>query len=156
MNYQRFIEGQTFVVRWREPTVEAAGRLADELERLHERLGEPLMLAILIGPDCPPPDARTSEALLEGHDRIYDCCIGVRMVFIGGSIRQTLMRSVMAGITLATGLRGKGFAVDKSVAALAKVIQSATRLWPIDLVRGLEQAGMLEPDEVAQALEDLG
>lgn len=155
MNYQRYHEGQAFMVRWRHPTVESSDRLGAEMERYHECVGEPLFMGVIVGPDCIAPDPATGEALLRGHDRVYDCCLCIRMVFIGGSLRQSMMRSVVTGITIATGLRGKGIAVDRSVAALARTAQQMLGVNPVEILRRLEGAGMLDASEMTAAEVEL-
>jgi len=155
VNYQRYHDGQLFMVRWRHPTVEASDQLGAEMEQYHERLGEPLFMGVIVGPDCVAPDPQAREALLRGHDRIYDCCLCIRMVFLGATLRQSLMRSVVTGITIATGLRGKGIAVDRSVGALARTTQQMLGCDPAEVLRRLESAGMLDATELATAQADL-
>jgi hypothetical protein len=155
LNYQRYHDGQAFMVRWRHPTVEASDRLGAEMEQYHERIGEPLFMGVIVGPDCVVPDLTTREALLRGHDRIYDCCLCIRMVFIGGSLRQAMMRSVVTGITIATGLRGKGIAVDRSVSAMAKTAQQMLGIHPAEVLRRLESAGMLDANELTTSEAEL-
>jgi hypothetical protein len=155
LNYQRYHDGPAFIVRWRHPTVEASDRLGVEMEQYHERVGEPLFMGVIVGPDCPAPDPATREALLRGHDRIYDCCLCIRMVFIGGSLRQTMMRSVVTGITIATGLRGKGIAVDRSVAAMARTAQQMLGMNPVEVLRRLESCGMLDANEMTASEAEL-
>lgn len=156
MTYQRFHEGQLFIVRWRHPTVTASEQLGDEMERYHEQLGEPLLMGVVIGAECVAPDAATREALLRGHDRVYDFCSTIRMVFIGGSLRQTMMRSVVTGITIATGMRGKGVAVERSVASLARTAEQMLGTNPVELVERLAAVDMLDASELATALAELG
>lgn len=153
--YQRYQDGQLFVVRWRQPTVESERQLGDEVEQRHEQLGEPLLMGVIIGPDCVAPDAATREALLRGHDRVYDFCSSVRMVFIGGTLRQTVMRSVVTGITIATGMRGKGVAVERSVAGLAKTAEQMLGTNPHALLAQLAAVHMLDEAELASAQADL-
>lgn len=153
--YQRYQDGQLFVVRWRQPTVASETQLADEMEQRHEQLGEPLLMGVIIGPDCVAPDAATREALLRGHDRVYDFCSSVRMVFIGGTLRQAVMRSVVTGITIATGMRGKGVAVERSVAGLAKTAEQMLGTNPYSLLDHLHSVAMLDDAELAAALAEL-
>lgn len=153
MSYQRFHDGQMFIVRWRHPTPESSARLADEMEAYHELVGEPLFMGVIVGPDCVAPDSTTREALLRGHDRVYDCCVCIRMVFIGGSLRQTMMRSVVTGITIATGLRGKGISVERSVSAMARSAQQMCGIDSGKLLRCIQHAGMLDSAEMASESE---
>jgi hypothetical protein len=155
LNFQRYTDGQAYMVRWRHPTVESSDRLGVEMEHYHERLGEPLFMGVIIGPDCVAPDPPTRDALLRGHDRVYDCCLCVRLVFIGGSLRQTMMRRVVSAITVATGMRGRGIAVDRSVAALARTAQQMIGANPADVVRRLGAEKMLDANELALAESEL-
>jgi hypothetical protein len=117
------IDRELVVVRWRSPTVASARGLHPVLERHHQEIGAPLFFAAIVGPDCPPPDNPTREAMLRGHDRLYECCRTIRMVVIGTTLRQTVMRSVITAMTLAAGLRGKAFALDKSIRDMVKVAE---------------------------------
>jgi hypothetical protein len=151
LNYQRHTDGQAFLVRWRHPTVESATRLGVEMEQYHERVGEPLFMGVIIGPDCVAPDPATRDALLRGHDRVYELCSCVRLVFIGGSLRQVMMRRVVTAITIATGMRGKGIAVDRSVAALTRTAERMIGADAAQLLRRLEVAGLLHASEFTAA-----
>lgn len=144
------IDRELFVVRWRNPTVASARALSPLMERHHHEIGAPLFFAPIVGPDCPPPDLATREALLRGHDRVYDCCQAVRMVVIGNDLRQTIMRSVITAMTLAAGLRGKAFNVDKSVRDMVAVAERALGRDPEDIISKLLAHGLVTAEELTR------
>lgn len=147
-DFDLLIDRELLVVRWRNPTVAAARELSSLMERHYHDIAAPLFFAAIVGSDCPPPDNPTREALLRGHDRIYDCCRTVRMVVIGNNVRQTVMRSVITAMTLAAGLRGKAFSVDKSVRDMVEVAQQSLGRDPERMLAKLLAAGLVTGDEL--------
>ena len=146
-NYDLFISKELFVVRWREPTEDSARALAPDIERQHLAVGVPLLFVIVIGPDCPPPSRKTAEIMLRHHERIYDLTQTIRAVVLSGSLRQTVMRSVMTAMTLAAGLRGQPFAVDKTIQDLARVVQQMLGQDAEQLVRAMVENGIVSAEE---------
>lgn len=121
--YNVFIDSELFVVRWRDPNLAGTMDLSQEIEAHHRKIGVPLLFVFMIGVDCPPPSKQNAEIMLRQYEGIYDLTQNVRAVVLSGSLRQTVMRSVMTAMTLAAGLRGQPFAVDRTVEDLALVIQ---------------------------------
>lgn len=142
------IDRELLVVRWRNPSTAAARALGTLMERHHHEIAAPLFFAAIVGPDCPPPDNPTREALLRGHDRVYDCCRTVRMVVIGSNIRQTVMRSVITAMTLAAGLRGKAFNVDKTVRGMVAIAEQSLARDAEEIVAKLLRQGLVTADEL--------
>lgn len=142
------IDRDLIVVRWRRPTVASARGLHPVLERHHHEIGLPLFFAAIVGPDCPPPDNPTREALLRGHDRLYDCCRTIRMVVIGSTFRQTVMRSAITAMTLAAGLRGKAFTVDKTVNDMVDVAEQTLGRNAEQLITQLIDGGLVTAEEL--------
>jgi hypothetical protein len=146
-DYEVFKYRELFVVRWRNPTSRAGHALSPEIERHYHEVGRSIFFAILIGPDCPPPNAEAREVMLREHDRIHELTRAVRTVIISGSARQTVMRSVMTAMTLAAGLRGKPFKVDKTVADLAQVIEYTLGYNARSLLESMVMSGIVTPNE---------
>lgn len=146
--YDLHADGELFVVRWRRPTEPAARALALAVEGHFEQVGRPLVLVVLVGADCPTPEPRAREALLSGHDRVYECCRSIRAVVVGAGIRRQLMRGVLTAMTLAAGLRGKGFAIDRSVTGMADFAADSLGRDPARLLDQLVGAGLLAADEL--------
>ena len=145
--YDLFVDGDLFIVRWRNPTEAAARALASNLERQNGEHGAPLFFAILIGPECPPPSKVVREVMLRQHDRIYELTKSVHVVVMPGTVRQTVMRSVMTGMKLAAGLRGQPFCVDKTVPDLAQVIEKNLGRQPTELLLAMIESGMINHEE---------
>jgi hypothetical protein len=143
------IDHELVVVRWRRPTIASARGLHPQLERHHHQIGAPLFFAAIVGADCPPPDHPTREALLRGHDRIYECCRSIRMVVLGTNLRQTVMRSVITAMTLAAGLRGKAFSVDKTIRDMVAVAGQTLDRDPSQIMEKLLAAGVATSEELA-------
>lgn len=142
------IDRELAVVRWRRPTAEASRRLLGLLERHHREVGLPLFFAVIVGPECPPPDGPAREAFLRGHDHLYECCRTVRMVVIGSNLRQTVMRSVITAMTLAAGLRGKAFTVDKSVRDMVGVAEQTLHRDADEIIGKLIAGGLVSREEL--------
>ncbi|PRQ07079.1 hypothetical protein [Enhygromyxa salina] len=149
--YELFVDRELFVVRWRDPTDAGARGLAVEVERQHRVVGIPLVFVFVIGPDCPPPSKQTAELMLRHHERIYDITQTVRALVLGGSLRQTVMRSVLTAMTLAAGLRGQPFAVDKTTADLARVVQQMLGRDADQLVQAMIANGIVTAAEAGTA-----
>lgn len=144
-----FNDGRFVSIRWIAPNPDVAVELAYEVERIHDEVGD-LFFAPIVGVDCPPPDPATREALLQGHDVVFECIDTMRFVILGNSISRRLMRSVMTAMTLATGLRGQGFIIEKSIPAMAGVAASVLDINADDLVDKLIAAGMVSPKEAGR------
>jgi hypothetical protein len=146
-SYDLFVDRELFVVRWRDPTAAGALALSPDIEQHHRKIGVPLFFVFVIGPDCPPPNKQTVEVMLRQHERIYDITQTVRAVVLGGSLRQTVMRSVMTAMTLAAGLRGQPFAVDKTIEDLARVVQQLLGRDHDQLLRDMVASGIVSAAE---------
>lgn len=146
-DYEVFTYRELFVVRWRNPDAHSGYKLTSEIERHYRSQGRSLFFAILIGPDCPPPDGATRESLLRHHDRIYELTLAVRTVILGSNVRQTVMRSAMTALTLAAGLRGRPFKVDKSVSALVEVIEHTLGHEAQALLESMVASGIVSAEE---------
>lgn len=149
-DYDLLFDRELVVVRWRQPTVESANQLHHVLARHQAELGRPLFFAIIIGPDCPPPDLATRDALLRGHDQVVRACQTVRMVLVGDSMRQTVMRTIVIALNLAASLRGKRVEVDKDIHELVAVIEQVLGRTRDATIQLLLDANMLEPDELGE------
>ncbi|WP_052546151.1 hypothetical protein [Enhygromyxa salina] len=153
-SYELFVDRELFVVRWRNPTEEGAHALALEVEKQHREIGVPLVFVFVVGSDCPPPSKQTAEVMLRRHERVYDITQTVRAVVLGGSLRQTVMRSVMTAMTLAAGLRGQPFAVDKTMEELARVVQHMLGRDADQLLRAMVANGIINTDEAGLTVQD--
>ncbi|MFV8755959.1 hypothetical protein ACNOYE_35860 [Nannocystaceae bacterium ST9] len=145
--FQQFLRGPLTIVRWRQPTVEASARLSTAIERHHREQGCKLFFAAIIGVDCPPPAQEVRDAMMTDYQRTWAYCQTSRMVVLGSGMSRALVRSVLAGMGLAAGLRGKGFAVDGSVRELAGAAEKLVGTSPKELIAGLSEAGLISAEE---------
>lgn len=145
--FQLFERGPLLLVRWRRPTIEASARLARAIEQRAKTQGHKLFFAAIIGVDCPAPSQAVRDVLVADYQRSYAHCEVARMVILGSGMGRALVRSVLAGMGLATGLRGKGFAVDGSIRELAEAAERAHGTRASELVAELRAAELLGADE---------
>lgn len=90
-------------VRWRERCDPADVRdIVTHTEAAHDEVGDRLVYVAIIPVGVPPPDARTRAALREGTQHAASRCSSVHVVIEGEGLRRALIRSVSAGLLLAT------------------------------------------------------
>lgn len=149
-NYCFFSHGRYAAIRWEHPTPAAAGRITELVESVHEQQNEQLFFTPIIDPTTTPPDGATREVLMRDYDRVYECAVALRLVILGSSFRETVMRSVLAGVTLAAGLRGKGFAVDKSIPDMIKIAEQTLKIDGEDLITRMIEAELVSAKEAGR------
>ena len=71
------------------------------------------------------------------------------MVVLGSSIRQSLMRSVLINVALASRIKARRPIVDGSAESFARAMQERLGLEPSWLLPRLVDAGIIMPDELA-------
>lgn len=146
--FQVYEQGPLFFVRWRRPTIESSARLAQLIERHAKRSKTKLGFGAIIGVDCPAPSTELREAMVADYARSYEQCESARMIILGSGMGRALVRSVLATMGLARGLRGKGFAVDGSAREAAEVLASRAGMTPDELVAALRGKGLLDAGDV--------
>lgn len=103
-------------VRWKG-TCSAAD--VPEIQRLTEqaaaRAPAGLIYISVIPIDVPPPDAEARAALRDGVDHSSLYCRSVHIVIEGEGMRRALIRSISAGLLLATRKTSKGFHIHETV-----------------------------------------
>jgi len=91
------------LVRWQnqcEPVDVDRIRLATEAA--FTRMGGPVVYVAVIPEDVPPPNAQTRTALRAGTDHGRSRCLSMHLVIEGEGLRLALLRSLTAGMMLAT------------------------------------------------------
>ncbi len=131
-------------IRWVE-AVEANNvpEILRELHAAHEGVGNDLVYVAIVPVDCRPPDSAARDALREGTDRAVEMCSSVHVVIEGSGFRRAMMRSISAGLLLATRRGGPGFqiheTVDRALASASKVLDFDSA----EVLRRAEAAGIL-------------
>lgn len=129
-----------FFVRWRETiTVADCENITKVVEQLHAKVGKPLVYVATVPMDTPPPDGDARNAIKDGTEHVTQYCSSIHVVIEGEGMRRALIRSISAGLLLATGMRGKGFHIHEFVHdALESAQDRASR--PIDIESVLARA----------------
>lgn len=90
-------------VRWQE-RCEATDveEIKQHTERAHQEVGGSLVYIAIIPVDVPPPDAEARAALRDGIAHAVRMCASIHVVIGGEGLRRALIRSVSAGLLLAS------------------------------------------------------
>lgn len=90
-------------VRWKQ-TCEVAdvAIIRQRTEAAHREVGDRLVYVSIIPVGVPPPDAETRAALRDGTQHATTHCRSIHIVIEGEGLRRALIRSVSAGILLAS------------------------------------------------------
>lgn len=148
MHFKSFAHERLMVIRWLAPSVEATRVLTGAITRQYGVVRAPLFFAAVVGARCPTPDARTREALQQSFDIEGERLDTVHMVVLGSSIRQSLMRSVLVNVALASQRKARRPIVDGSAEQFAGAVQAMLGIEPSWLLPRLVTAGVVEVDEL--------
>lgn len=92
-------------VRWQERCEAADVEMIKRLtEQAHGTVGERLVYVAIIPVGIPPPDTAIRAALRDGTQHAAQLCPSIHIVIEGGGLRRALIRSVSAGLMLASRL----------------------------------------------------
>ena len=145
--YKSYVRDRLIVTRWVQPTPEGIRELSRLVRKQHEQREDKLFLASVIGPECPVPNNESRKTMAEEHDQLREILLSSRMVLLGQSIRQAMMRSVLAGLGMLLGRRVH-YEIDTSANALFEAIEDKLALQRKQISRQLVEAEVLLPEEV--------
>jgi hypothetical protein len=90
-----------------------------EIQRLteaaHARVPDQLIYVAVIPVAVKPPEAEARAALRDGVDHSSKYCRSVHIVIEGEGMRRALIRSISAGLLLATRKSSRGFHIHETV-----------------------------------------
>lgn len=90
-------------VRWETRCdTEDVEQLRDQTDHAHRELGSKLVYVASIPVTVPPPSAEVRAALREGTEYAGARCSSMHIVIEGEGLRRAIIRSVSAGLLLAT------------------------------------------------------
>ncbi len=130
-------------VRWQhrcEPADVEAIRVATE--DAHREVGGNLVYVASIPVGVPPPDTKTRTALRAGTEHASQRCASVHLIIEGQGLRRAIIRSVSAGLLLATRA---SFLVHTDA---TQALRAAGERVPLDVEKVLaaaKDAGMVSP-----------
>lgn len=119
------------VIRWLTPTYVDVEAVRLEIIAAHKAAGRPLLGICIISDDIPPPDERSRQAMMNSMQDIISRSDVVHFVVEGAGFKNSIMRSVVAGILLIGGKRGKAQVhntVEQALAAFPADVDTRTLL----------------------------
>ena len=104
--YDSVLLDRLFVVRWREtPTPATMSDLRHEVESTSNRLGKRLLYMAIIHAEEPPPEPALRSAIYDFFSALQKPCDELHLVVLGRGMKNSIIRSVITGGVMATGLR---------------------------------------------------
>jgi hypothetical protein len=117
-----------------EITLVDIGHVWRAMQKAHKELGQPIVFFNVMSDAGPPPTAEVRGALEEFSKHSMDICSHVFNVLEGSGFQMTIKRSIIAGMVLLAGKRGRVFVTG--------TIHDAVRAAPKELRHDLERAIM--------------
>ncbi len=102
MSYKSRLVGGVFLVRWTAPQAEDVEAITRELEHARARVGRQVDYIAVVPASSPPPDKTTRHAMVKVLERLESVCRKVHMVVEGEGFANSIRRSVLTGILLAS------------------------------------------------------
>lgn len=122
MSYRSMQFGRLHYVRWGSaPTHDDVSSLIREVQRAHSMLKQPLIGLTVVPAEAEPPPDDVRAAMVKSLDELLRCCERVYFVMEGSGFRQSVMRSVLAGLLLVGGKRGRVGVYDNLETTIALV-----------------------------------
>ncbi|MCR9164121.1 MAG: hypothetical protein ACE37F_24320 [Nannocystaceae bacterium] len=122
-------------VRWKSRCdPEDVARIRLETETAHRELGSKLVYVASIPTGVPPPDVQARAALRSGTEHASVHCSSVHLVIEGQGLRRAIIRSVSAGLLLATRA---SFSIHTHV---EEALRAASERVPISVASILDSA----------------
>jgi len=150
MPYVSMLLGRLHVVRWSTPAMPDVDRILQEVVHAHKTVKDPLVGISIVPAEAEPPPDEVRAGMSRNMDALLKCSEYIYFVMLGSGFRHSIMRSVLAGLLLFGGKRGKiGVESDLDLA-----IDAASRRVGITAATIRKEAlarGILEKPVFAQA-----
>jgi hypothetical protein len=148
MNFTAFVHDRLVIARLHRADIATSQAIARLVEDQHQRLGdgEGVTLILIIGTDCPMPEPAARRQLAEDQARLHRCCADMRTLILGGEMRQSLVRSLVAGFAMLPSRPRP--TIDGSLDELGSALERSCGLEPSWLRTQLIDAGLLTTREV--------
>jgi hypothetical protein len=102
--------GNVHIVRWlRAPALEDVQTVTREVERTAASLGRTLVCIAIIPGDVEPPSDDARKRMLGDLDRLVAVSESIHFVIEGSGFKHVMLRSVVTGLILVAGRRGRIF-----------------------------------------------
>ncbi len=141
--YVALVLGNLHVLRWlRAPGIVEVQNVTREVERFAKSLGGPIICVAIIPAEVEPPSDDARKRMLEDLERLLKVSASVHFVIEGSGFKHVMLRSVVTGLILVAGRRGRIFvhgSFDEVLRECAYVLQ----LPPATILAGLRARGLL-------------
>jgi len=140
MPFLSTVVGNVYVVRWEAPTALDVRAMEVEVSAFHREVVKMHGLAIVPANTSPPDDA-TRKAMGRSMQTLLEHLETIHTVIEGSGFKHTILRSVMTGVTLVGGKRGRVFThstIPEAIQALSPLCGRST----MQLTNGLEAGQM--------------
>lgn len=145
MNFTPFVHDRLVIARLHRADVATSQAIARLVEERHEQLGDPVILILIIGTDCPMPEPPARRQLAEDQARLRPCCQDVRALVLGSDLRQSLVSSLVAGFAMLPGRPRPG--IDGSLDELNTALEASCSVDPSWVRTQLIDTGLLTARE---------
>ncbi len=108
--YASGVMGNLHVLRWlRSPTLADVQVVTREIERFGKTLGKPIVCVAIIPGSVEPPADDARKRMLDDLERLLKISDSVHFVIEGSGFKHVMLRSVVTGLILVAGRRGRIF-----------------------------------------------
>lgn len=102
--------GNLHLLRWlRAPSVVEVARVTSDVEKLGRRLGVPLVCIGIVPGEVDPPGDDARRRMLADLEKLMRVSESVHFVVEGSGFKHVMLRSVVTGLILVAGRRGRIF-----------------------------------------------
>lgn len=148
MSYQSMLLGRLHFVRWGTPVMEDVDRVLREVQRGFSALKQPLVGISLVPADAEPPRDDVRAAMVRNMDELLRCNERLYFVMEGSGFRHSVMRSVLAGLLLVGGKRGRVVVHDSLDTVMALVAPQVGHS-VAEIVKAGRTHGVVPPEQAA-------
>ena len=110
MSYNSVLVEEMYIVRWLEPNVDDIREIVKKVNELGRKTDNRLIYVAIAPDSSTPPDNETRDAMVKSMDDMIQVCSSLHLVVEGTGFRNSIKRSVLTGILLASG-KSKNFYV---------------------------------------------
>ncbi|MBK7397769.1 MAG: hypothetical protein IPJ34_16090 [Myxococcales bacterium] len=146
MPYRSMLLGRLHFVRWGTPVMDDVDRVLHEVQRGFSTSRQPLIGISLVPVDAEPPKDEVRAAMVRNMDKLLACSERLYFVMEGSGFRHSVMRSVLAGLLLVGGKRGRVVVHDSLDTVIALVAPQVGRS-VAEIVQAGRAHGVVLPDQ---------
>jgi hypothetical protein len=107
MAFRSLIIGRVHIVRWKKPELPDVPIIIRELREGSERLGTKLIGVSVVPPNAEAPDDKVRSAMSKNMAELLKCTDTLHFVMEGSGFRHSAMRSILSGVVILQGERGR-------------------------------------------------